>query len=301
MTELVSRCILSIVETTIGNKIKEIRSKKGLTQKQLAKHLGCTEIMVSRYELGISQISIAQLEKIAKVFSIPVSYFFEGSTYTTSHRSGIKNAFVFDLDDTLVDGRQFCGETIARVITAVDPSVSFDYVVELHESIRGMTIEDLYIYILKKLNIKADIKKLLAHDREIQQGNVDKMKIFDGVVEILEFLKSNGKSLYICTNRTKGLMMDVLKANGILGYFDEVISCVDAGYKKPNPYCLIELIKNSKLTVDEFIYFGDSEVDSQFAQNAEIDHIIFDQYLNNKNLFKKLVNMFLEKRINGEK
>ncbi len=49
-----------------------------------------------------------------------------------------------------------------------------------------------------------------------------------------------------------------------------------------------------------FVYFGDSEVDSQFAQNANIDHIIFDQYMNNKNLFKKLVNMFLEKQINGE-
>jgi len=46
----------------------------------------------------------------------------------------------------------------------------------------------------------------------------------------------------------------------------------------------------------KFIYFGDSEIDSQFAQNAGIEHIIFDQYLNNNNLFTKLVNMFLERK-----
>ena len=290
------------MENQLGKKIKEFRTKSGITQKDLAKHLGCTEIMISRYELGVSQVSIQQLEKIANVLNTQVSVFFEGSIQNTSKpKHSFKNAFVFDLDDTLVDGRQFCGETIARVITNVDPSVNFDTVVQLHETIRGMTIEDLYLHILKKLNLKANVSELLKHDHRIQEENIDKMKLFDGVVDILEFLKSNHKKLYVCTNRSKDLMTKVFEANQILPYFDEVISCVDSGYKKPNPYCLIDLIKRSGIPSDQFIYFGDSEVDSQFAQNADIDHIIFDQYLNNKNLFKKLVNMFLENQINGEK
>ncbi|MBI2414507.1 HAD-IA family hydrolase [candidate division WWE3 bacterium] len=289
------------MENYIGKKLKELRAKSGITQKELAKHLGCTEIMISRYELGVSQISIQQLEKIAKVFKTQIAAFFDGSTIGASVPHSFKNAFVFDLDDTLVDGRLFCGETIARVITNVNPSVNFDAVVQLHESIRGMTIEDLYIHILTELGIKADVKQLLKHDHSIQEENIDKMKLFDGVVDILEFLKRNNKKLYVCTNRSKDLMTKVFEASQILPYFDEVISCVDSGYKKPNPYCLIDLIKRSGMPANEFIYFGDSEIDSQFAQNAEIDHIIFDQYLNNKNLFKKLVNMFLENQINGEK
>jgi len=289
------------VENQIGKKIKELRTKAHITQKELAKHLGCTEIMISRYELGVSQTSIQQLEKIAKIIGVPVSTFFNGSIENTRQTRPFKNAFVFDLDDTLVDGREFCGETIARVITNVDPSVDFDQVVQLHESIRGMTIEDLYIHILKKLNLQANIKELLTQDHRIQEENIDKMKLFEGVVDILEFLKKNNKKLYVCTNRSKDLMTKVFGANQILPYFDEVISCVDAGYKKPNPYCLVDLIKRSGIPDNEFIYFGDSEVDSQFAQNANIDNIIFDQYLNNKNLFKKLVNMFLENQFNGEK
>lgn len=291
------------MENEIGRKLKTLRTEKGITQKTLAEKLGCTEIMISRYELGVSQISISQLEKISKILDTTTKYFFDGknsSTLNTNNNNSFKNAFVFDLDDTLVDGRQFCGETIARVITEVDPSVNFDLICQLHESIRGLTIEDLYTYILKKVSVKADIQKLLKRDFEIQQENISRMELFDGVVEILEFLKSSGKKVYICTNRSRKLLMDVLNTNNIAGYFDEVISCVDMGYKKPNPYCLVDLIKRSGKDISEFIYFGDSEVDSQFAQNANIDHIIFDQYMNNKNLFKKLVNMFLEKQINGE-
>lgn len=291
------------MDNKLGVKIKKLRIKKGLTQKELASKLGCTDVMISRYELGVSSVSIGQLERIAKVLSTPMTYFFEGiesegiSTESTSSNS--KNAFVFDLDDTLVDGRQFCGETIARVITSLDPSVSFEHVCQLHENHRGQTIEDLYEVILNELEMKADVKELLEQDFIIQQENMAKMKIFEGVVDILEFLKSNDKRLYICTNRKKVLLEQVLEANNIDRYFDEVISCVDLGYKKPNPYCLIDLVKRSKLDLNEFIYFGDSEIDSYFASNAGIDHIIFDQYMNNKNLFKKLVNMFLEKKING--
>jgi len=291
------------VENEIGKKLKELRTAKGITQKALAKKLGCTEIMISRYELGVSQISIPQLEKISKILGTTTKDFFNGdehSNQSTSKSSSFKNAFVFDLDDTLVDGRQFCGETIARVLTEIDPSVDFELVCKLHDSIKGMAIEDLYSSIMKKVGMKyEDMERLLNRDFEIQQESVSRMQLFDGVVEILEFLKSSGKKVYICTNRRKKLLMNVLKTNNIAGYFDEVISCVDMGYKKPNPYCLVDLIQRSGKSIDEFIYFGDSEVDSQFAQNANIDHIIFDQYMNNKNLFKKLVNMFLEKHING--
>ena len=109
--------------------------------------------MISRYKLGVSQISIPQLIKISKRLNIPVTAFFEevaNSNQSTSEKStGFKNAFVFDLDDTLVDARQFCGETIARVITAFDPTVNFDLVCQLHENIKGQTISDLYKHILK--------------------------------------------------------------------------------------------------------------------------------------------------------
>jgi HAD superfamily hydrolase (TIGR01662 family) len=289
------------MEKTIGEKIKQARAESKLTQKDLADKLGCTEVMVSRYELGVSQVSLIQLNKIANILGKSASYFLgEIPGINNSTSRDFKKAFVFDLDDTLTNSQQFCGETCARVITGIFPSVDFDYVCELHDLLRGLTIRDLYVEILKKLDIKADIDELVRQDFIIQNENTDKLRIFDGVVEILEFLKSNGKTIYICTNRNRNLMMKVLEANHIQSYFDEVISCVDAGYKKPNPYCLVDLIKRSKIDIKDFIYFGDSVVDSEFATNANIEFIIFDQYLNKMNIFKKLVNLFLESQIVGK-
>ncbi len=290
----------SSMKLSIGEKVKLARQEVGLTQKQLSDRLKCTEVMVSRYELGAVPLSVERLEQIAVIVGKPLGYFFtDGDEANASNaqndqeRSAPKRAFVFDLDDTLVDGRKFCGETIARSITSQVPAADFDLICQIHDSVRGMAIEDLYVTILKDLGIKADIKKLLAYDKVIQQENIQRMKLFDGVIEMLQLLKQRGRKLYICTNRSKVLLNKVLEYNGISAYFDEIISCADAGYKKPNPYCLSDLINRIGIPPKEFIYFGDSEVDSQFAQNAGIEHIIFDQYMNNNNLFQKLINMFL--------
>lgn len=142
---------------------------------------------------------------------------------------------------------------------------------------------------------------MLAMDKQIQTEDIEKLKIFDGVVDIFEFLKSQGKKVYMCTNRMESLLRLAMKHNDIEKYFDKVISCVDMGFKKPDPKCLLDLIEESGAKKEEFIYFGDSVVDSNFAKNAGIEYLIFDQYLNDKNIFKKLINMFLEEKINGFK
>lgn len=219
--------------------------------------------------------------------------------------TSFKNYFVFDLDDTLVDGRQFCGETIARVITHFQPNADFYKIVKLHEESHGLTIADLYENILRDIGLHAKlsskIDEMLAMDKQIQTEDIDKLKIFDGVIEIFDFLKSQNKKVYMCTNRMESLLRLALKHNDIEKYFDKVVSCVDRGFKKPDPTCLLELIEDAKAEKDEFIYFGDSIVDSDFARNAGIEYMIFDQYLNDKNIFKKLINMFLEEKINGFK
>lgn len=216
-----------------------------------------------------------------------------------------KNFFVFDLDDTLVDGRQFCGETIARTISHFEPKADFYKIVKLHEEMHGLSITDLYDNIIHELNLDKKLipkmDQMLAMDKQIQTDDIEKLKIFDGVIDIFEFLKSQNKKIYMCTNRIESLLKLALKYNNIDKYFDKVVSCVDRGFKKPDPTCLLELIDESKAEKDEFIYFGDSVVDTDFARSAGIEHIVFDQYLNDKNIFEKLINMFLEEKINGFK
>ena len=216
-----------------------------------------------------------------------------------SDTTSFKKHFVFDLDDTLIDGRLFCGESMARAITQLEPHVNAKLVVDFHESVRGATIEDLFKMAIEEFGLKSKLEDLLQLDANIQMKEFPRMKLFDGVVDILKFLKESGKTLHVCTNRTMKTLEPILQGHVIKEYFEKIVSCADLGYKKPNPKCLLDIVSRYGGDKRDFIYFGDSEVDSEFAKNAGIEFIIFDQYLNNKNLFKKLINMFLEKKING--
>lgn len=55
-------------------------------------------------------------------------------------KNSFKKHFAFDFDDTLVDGRQFCGECMARAINKFHSEVNPDLVVAFHESVRGLTL-----------------------------------------------------------------------------------------------------------------------------------------------------------------
>lgn len=206
----------------------------------------------------------------------------------------IKKHFIFDLDDTLVDGRLFCGETMARAINHYEPHIDPKLVIDHHENVRGRTIDDLYKSAIEDFNLKTPLEDLLQKDAEIMAAESDKIVAFEGVKEIFEILSTKGKKLHLCTNRMEKSLFPILKNNEIENYFENVVSCIDRGYKKPNPTCLLEIIEKTGDPKDTFIYFGDSEIDYLFAKNAGIEHIIFDQYLNGKTLFKKLINVFLD-------
>ncbi len=210
-----------------------------------------------------------------------------------------KKHFVFDLDDTLIDGRGFCGESMVRAIQKLEPDINDKLIITLHETYRGATIVDLYKTAIKELGLKSKLEDLLKLDAHIQTSEYKEIRIFDGVIDILEFLRGQDKTLHVCTNRLGETLLPILKENKIHNYFDNVISCVDEGHKKPDPKCLNDLITKIGDPKNDFIYFGDSEIDCKFARNSGIDFIIFDQYLNEKNLFKKLINLFLENKINN--
>ncbi len=211
--------------------------------------------------------------------------------------SKYKQHFVFDLDDTLIDGRQFCGETMALAIVQLESKVNQQEVIDLHEVYRGGMVVDLYTTVLAEMKLELDLDKLLELDAAIQLAECDRMKLFGGVKEIFDLLKKRGKTLHICTNRKSDTLRAILDSLKITNYFDTITSCIDKGHKKPNPDCLLDLVNQYGGDKSQFIYFGDSVIDSQFAANSGIEYIIFDQYLNGKNLFKKLIDLFLEEQI----
>lgn len=63
----------------IGKLIQKARKEAKLTQTELALKMGLSRMMISRYEVGLNNIPLDQLEKISKFLNKPITYFLEES------------------------------------------------------------------------------------------------------------------------------------------------------------------------------------------------------------------------------
>ena len=66
----------SQMDICIGEMINLMRNKFGMSQNDLAAHLGVTFQQVQKYESAENRISASRLHQIASVFQIPVARFF---------------------------------------------------------------------------------------------------------------------------------------------------------------------------------------------------------------------------------
>jgi transcriptional regulator with XRE-family HTH domain len=66
------------IDRHVGGRIRERRIMLGLTQQQLADLIGVTYQQAHKYERGINRVSAGRLFEIARVLSVPISYFYDG-------------------------------------------------------------------------------------------------------------------------------------------------------------------------------------------------------------------------------
>lgn len=77
---------------TMGEKIKDLREKSGMTQTELANKVGVSKSVISAYEKGIRNPSYKVVPLIAKVFNVSQLYFFEKGEWQ-------KPSFTVDISD----------------------------------------------------------------------------------------------------------------------------------------------------------------------------------------------------------
>ena len=84
----------------VGNRIKEARKAKGLTQKELAKRLNCSHTTISKYEQGeIENMPRPRIQKMADILEVSPLILFDfdedkSSKPTVSELSERKREFL---------------------------------------------------------------------------------------------------------------------------------------------------------------------------------------------------------------
>lgn len=213
----------------------------------------------------------------------------------------MKKHIVLDFDETICDTKGFNSETCYESIRKYFPEVKREEVYELQHLVRGRTLVDIYAYIIKNAcNVEADeafVVNLVNESMEYQRNNIHKAPLFEGIKLFLEKISKSGKYVSLVTNRDKETLDKILKHHEIGHYFDNIISCVDLKKLKPDPTAFDIVMERDKelnrnIERSNYIYIGDSEVDKKFAQNAGIDYLIIDQYVNDFLIFQNITHIF---------
>lgn len=126
--------------------------------------------------------------------------------------------------------------------------------------------------------------------------------LYDGVLSVLEWLKSRGDYLAIATNAPQASLNAVLERHGILPFFDKVLGISLGIEPKPHPM-MLNLIKDEAKAVfaekiglknsaglKNCIFVGDSLKDKEAARNAKMPFLWAKWGEKSKNLGKNSKN-----------
>jgi putative hydrolase of the HAD superfamily len=142
-----------------------------------------------------------------------------------------------------------------------------------HEQLRYFRLKDVF-----------DALKFEISDAIIDQISDDYINylpennhLFDGAIEILDYLKPNYK-LHIITNGFASVQSKKLNNSNIVHYFDTITNSEMAGVKKPHPTIFDFALSLANASKEESIMIGDSyEADIIGAQEAGIEAIFFNE------------------------
>lgn len=172
---------------------------------------------------------------------------------------------LFDIDGTLIDTE----EAILQ---------------SLQDTVREMLHKDIGRHELKfALGIpgSAALRKLgitnteRANDRwnEHLLKYRSRIRLFDGIPELLNSLNMNGYKLGIVTSKTRNEYAADFAAPffALSDYFGTVICVEDAARPKPYPDPLLTYLNTAHIHAGDAVYIGDTVYDSQCAKNAGLD------------------------------
>jgi len=169
----------------------------------------------------------------------------------------------FDCDGVLFDSRQaniaFYNSILARFGLPPMTPEAVDYV-------HSHTYRESLEYIFRG---QADLEEVLEACRTLDYQNFIPMMVEAPYLrDFLSFLRPRFYTA-LATNRTTTTQA-VLEFHRLGDQFDLVVSALDVSRPKPHPESFWRILEHFRLTPEEAIYIGDSEVDEAFARNAGV-------------------------------
>ncbi len=182
----------------------------------------------------------------------------------------MKKAVLFDLDGTLLDTLEDLTDSTNFALRRLN------YPIKTKSQIRSFVGNGVAKLIQRAL--PPDVSRndyelcLEIFKTHYQKNMFNKTKPYDGIIELLQNLKSQNILVAIISNKFDFAVKNLCKI-----YFKDLYEIAlgeneaKGIKKKPSPDLVLKVLEMYNLNKDKAVYVGDSEVDIQTAQNAKID------------------------------
>lgn len=97
---------------------------------------------------------------------------------------------------------------------------------------------------------------------------------YDGALDAIEVLKSNGFGVGICTNKPEGLAEQLLQALKVRNVFGALVGADTLTVSKPSPEPLFETVRRLQGDPKQTMLVGDSDTDRNTAKAAGVPSIL---------------------------
>ena len=184
----------------------------------------------------------------------------------------MKKLVIFDLDGTLLD-------TIADLAGATNYALAqLGYPTHDTDAIRTFVGNGINKLLERALPANEQTEENVIRMRSYfvpyyDEHNADLSSPYPGIEVLLQSLQDNGIEIAVASNKYQEATTKLVKHYFPTIQFAEVLGQRENIPVKPHPTIVFDILNKTGIDKKEVLYVGDSGVDVQTAQNAEVDAI----------------------------
>ena len=179
-------------------------------------------------------------------------------------------AVIFDFDYTLGDSTNGIVLSINYALEKLNLKTQETKTIQ---KTIGLSLKDT-LFELSGIQDDEAVRKFTEYFKEkADEVMVDNTRFYEGALEIMEKLGSEGRLLGIVTTKYHYRIEQILAKNNARNVIDVIVGGDDVKKEKPDPEGLLAAIDKLNVSKDQVLYVGDSIVDAKTAQSAGVDFV----------------------------
>lgn len=172
---------------------------------------------------------------------------------------------IFDMDGTLIDSMPIWDDLSYNLLKAngIEPKR------DLREKVSSMYLRESSQYVIDEYGLDMTVDEVINHiDSMVRDFYLNSVPPKEDVKPFLERMKAAGVKMCVATATQRDFAVPALERNGMLDYFDTILTCEEVGSNKQSPLVFeraLELLGTKK---EETLVFEDSLHAIKTAVNA---------------------------------